>query len=76
MKDFIFSIGNEAKKCIHKKLSKCDIKEPSELSDLYFDFILNNFDCEFGNSFWLYFGIVALIILLIIIAAVTYFKRR
>lgn len=73
---FFFSIGYEAKQCFHKKLSNCEIREPAELSELYFDFILNIFDCKTGNSFGLFIAIAALIILFSAAVLYVVHKRR
>ena len=71
-----FSIVSEAKQCIHKKLSTCDIKELSEISDMNYDFMLNIFDCKTEKSYGLYFGIAALIILLAAVVGFVIYKRR
>ena len=74
------NIVDDAKICIHKTLKTCDIKEPSQLSQMFFNFILNIFDCKYGYSFWQCFAIfgTVLIILLSAVAGVVcfIFKRR
>ena len=60
---FVSSIANEAQQCFHKSLNRCDFKAPSEVSKIYFDFILNIFDCQSKKGYGLFIGILALIIM-------------
>lgn len=52
------------------------MKEPAEVSEIYFDFILNIFDCKTEKSFGLFIGIAALVILFSAAVLYVVHKRR
>ncbi|CAO1437787.1 unnamed protein product [Diamesa hyperborea] len=70
------NIANEAKQCFHKTFSKCEFKAPLEVSKIYFDFILNIFDCQTAKGYGLFIAIFALIIMCSAAGFILIHKRR